>query len=402
MSYGYRGAIVVRQPPSALNYLLGGLGQGFAYGMEKESRKTEREKEEKKNLVRQFLQGVAEGKIPAEMFGTPEMQDLLEYTGVSGTGPIQKLMGGAAERAEKEPGKQMLSPTGAAFQLPHPPQYTKEEVQGKQAEKARQIEMSKFYGIELPEEIAKTQARKNVERAFEKTPGQKVMEAAQGFQAAQDAGLPVENMTINGVNFYTAVEKNKDWLTQQQKRDAYAVDYDKALGEGMNYRRAGVQFISGIKTGETTSLLTPAIQAQMTKIGMNMAVIERAERMPAKQRIPLLVSEYNKAIKAKNQALRTMGIRAGKKGADIEQIEEIDPHVFDVEETPTPTPGADPRNMILGNRASKGPSPEEVDEYAQKIMAAYSQMTQQNPGMVLKPLTMDEARKIAREKLKKK
>jgi hypothetical protein len=130
--------------------------------------------------------------------------------------------------------------------------------------------------------------------------------------------------------------------------------------------------------------------------------LDRLEQLPAERRIPLLAKEFNKVIQARNKDLRQQGIKAKMAGADIEQIEEIDSAIFDVEEDPDTTDGAKTSNAILGSKPPTGPSEEEIDAYARRLMQLHTQMAQQNPVMVMKPLSMDEARKIAREELKKK
>jgi hypothetical protein len=385
MSY-YRGAQIIRPPLSSLHYLLGGIGQGFAEGMGQATLKTQREEEERKNMI-----------------ATPEMQNLLQHYGVSESGPIQQLMGTQERAAESRPPKQMTSPSGAAFQLPQSKYMSMEEVANQQAEKARQVEMGQFYGTELPQALIKKEEELKLTRKYEKpekTPGQKVQEAIEGFRVLQESGAPVENLTINGVDFYTATEKAKDLMTQQQKQQASIGDYNKSLSTAMDYRADAVKFLSGLKSGEQ-SMLSPAVSDFLKSAGGNVAVLDRAERMPAEKRIPLLTKEFNRVIQTKNKEIRQLAIGAKMSGANIEQIDEIDSAIFDIEEEPEETNAAKTRATTLGGKPQKEPTPEEIDDYARQLMATYTQSAQANPGIVMKPLSMDEARKIAKKQLKK-
>lgn len=375
-------------------YLLGGLGGGFAEGMERGLLKQRREEEEKKNMVLQLLQGVAEGKVPPQMFATPEMQDFLEYSGVSGEAPIKRLLGSAQAQAEARPPKQMTSPTGAAFQLPQSKYRSMEEVGQQEAEKARQAEMAQFYGAELPKHIERERATKEVAKAYEKTPSQKVQEAIEFFQTAEASGMPVESMTFNGIDYQTAIERKKLYMSQAEKQQVNIEQYRAKLSTHADYRAQAVKFLSGIKSGEQP----------MAQPGFNLAVFERAERMPAEARIKLLTAETNRTIREHNKELRQLAIGAKVPGAEIEQIEEIDPAIFEVEEEPGETPVSETRSGVGLGVAGKGkgePSEDDVTALAKELVAARDFLAQQS-GQPTKPLTIDEARKIAREELKKK
>lgn len=400
------------------------MGQGLESGMQRGLWQTQREEEEKKQLVSQLLQGVLEGKIPAQMFATPEMQDLLQFTGVSGAAPLQRLMGEQEGIAAARPPQQMATAPqmvgdqalpGAGFQLPQSQFLTMQDVAAQEAEKARQMEMAKFYNTELPQALIKeeatTRTRKNIEKEYEKTPAEKAMEAADAYaaideynQVAQSEGrptIPLEDLNINGVDFYTAVEKKKDTQTQWETAQAAIQKYNNALEQGVNYRTEAVRFISGLKD-EGGGGLSPILLETAKGMGIDLAVVERAERMPAKQRISLLTREYNRAIQTKNKELRTLAIGARMRPDDIEEIDEIDPQLFDIPEEPKPTPGADTRDGVVGKSAKREPTPEEINAEALRLKAAYDQISQENPALIRRPFTIADAIKEARRRLTKK
>jgi len=324
-------ARVYQQPMSPWAYLLAGLGQGIETGVEQ----TLREREKKRNMVGEILQAVTEQRIDPAVFGTETGQAFLRYQGLNKSPEIQKLMETGRERY-KIPGGPIPTPMGAGGGAVNIPSVTPKAVPMEQFQRLQAVEAAKARRQKFEEELAqgreKTLAEAKTAEELkklypEKTPAQIAKENVEQIEAtmqtAKARGIPLEGLTVGGVNVLTAYEKAQDELRRTDKYYAANRDYLNKIGETQKFRLDAMKFVTGLEEGMQPSPTEELINTLREVYKLEPTQAKKIAIMPAKQRSALLIKESNRVIDAYNSEAREYAKQAKIRPESVERIEHI-------------------------------------------------------------------------------
>lgn len=388
------GAQIVQRPPSPLHYLLAGMGQGIETGVERALR----DKERQKSLVGQILEQVAMGQVPSEWFATPEAQDWLRSVGIHRHPQIQELMT-RGQAATIPSGRIATTPSGMAQRIPPTygmPQYLEERRQAEAGLRRR-----KFYEEELPQEIEKKRITREIEEAYRPDPRES-MERIR--RVAKENNLEVGNLTFDPetgkihADFVTPFEKAKELRTVAEKQADAKDKYNVKITEGLKYKVDASKYITGIKSGEPISAMDLLLfMSPLLKEKSIDTLAKRTALMEPEKRAKFLIKEFNNVIEAKNKEIEDLGKRAGMPPSDLFKIEKMDESMLEEPEEEEPTVGGKVGQILTLPKKAKEPTAEEIEIEAQKILA-FTQI----PNTPIKPMTIEQARILAKKKLLKK
>jgi len=365
-----------------------------------------RRTENRRNMVGRILEGVAEGSIEPTLFATPEMQEMVTYYELDKEPQIAKLIAQGKQIAGSRPPTPVELPSrnpagGSIVNVPQSEFMTPQEVLREKEKKALAAENRKFQAIELPQHMAKTEATqqitKRVEKQFEEKPEESVDKMHRMAAEAKRLGLNLEDLSYKGMNLRTTIEQQEKNRQYYKEDVGNEVNYAEAYRSANDYRTRAVRTIAQIKYGGSGTMMSMIAGGILGNLGLDESAVTASQNAPDNdKRVAILAAEVNRTIDAYNKELKTKGRAARMPKDAIGLVEKIDLKALNLEENPAPTSSSETRSVVQTPVGKRKASALAIETMAQQFMGmgAFNSITK-------KPMTLEEARDIARKELEK-
>ena len=400
------GAHIIQRNPSPLESLLNGLGVGLSRGSENAMQMALRRTENRRNMVGRILEGVAEGSIEPTLFATPEMQQMVSYYELDKEPQIAQLITQGKQMAGSRPPTAVQLPSlnpagGSVVNVPQSEIMSPQEVLREKEKKILAAENRKFQAVDLPQHAAKTEATqritKRVEKEFEEQPEESVDKLNRMAARAKELGINLEDLSFKGMNLRTAIEQQEKNRQYYKEDVGNEVNYAESYRAANDYRTRAVRTISQIKYGGSGTLMSMIAGGILGNLGLEESAVTASRKAPDNdKRVAILAAEINRTIDAYNKELKAKGRAARMPPDAIQMVEKIDLKALDLEENPPSTSSSETRSVVQTPVGKRKASALAIETMAQSFMGmgAFNSITK-------KPMTLEEARDIARKELEK-
>lgn len=420
-----RGAIVIRKPPSALHYLLGGIGTGITQGMEKQMRL----KEEQRGMASNVLESVLSGDLDSTLLATPEGEGWLKKKGIYEDPEIQNTIFQGQIKAGLL-GQEAMGP---------PAPYTLTEahksIEDTAARLARRSEVQKIedslFVFEQKEII-----KKDVNRP--RSLNERLDMAVKGYNKLLKMGIPVEDVQVTDpdsgvkINLLTHIENLQTKQVENIAKDKAGIKYLNELSKFYDLQMNTAKYLHSLVLGKTepeselTGEFRTLLNEWMERFGR-----KKFSTQDIKTQVRRLIPLFNQKIKIQHQILAkqkkitgdpTIKLpflkqfnmkeamdETGKYSTEFEfigkyknSIDNVTQSVLDQEEREAtegtalqPVKEYQARGLVISPPDQPQPTAEDIEVKAKEILAAAAGLV--GPGG--ETMTIEMARRLAREAL---